>query len=124
MRQTTNLFLINGKPFLSPDQNISFSYEDIDSKDTGRTEDGVMHRSVVRFRVGKWGFSYETISEEEKQYMEDLLGETPTFAFTRPSRANSNVMVTTECYASKSSASWFNAKKGIWKNFKFNVIEC
>ena len=33
MRETTNLFLINGQPMLVPDADVSVSYEDIDSEE-------------------------------------------------------------------------------------------
>lgn len=124
MRDTTSLFQINGNPMLVPDAGVEFSYEDLDDSSSGRDESGYMHRFVVRTKVGKWAFSYETLTEEEKNYMESLFGSSGTFSFTHPSRLNSGTRETTTCYRSKVSLNWYNAKTGIWKNYKFNIIEC
>lgn len=123
-RALSDKFKINGKPMYAPDNDMSFGFEDIDSSDAGRTEDGVMHRSPVRYNVGKWGFKYSSLTEAEMQYMESLFPNAPTFEFTHPSRLNSSASVVSTCYRSKYSLSWYNAKKGVWKNYTFNIIEC
>ena len=66
MRATTELFTINGEPMLVPDAEVSMSYEDLDSADSGRDESGVMHRIVTRYKVASWGFQYSGLNEEEK----------------------------------------------------------
>lgn len=123
-RTLTDKFKINGKPMYAPDNEMEFSFEDIDSSDAGRTEDGVMHRSPVRYKVGTWGFTYSQITEEEKQYLESLFPDEPTFVFTHPGRKNSNEVEETVCYRSKYSISWYSASKRLWRNYKFNIIEC
>lgn len=120
----SKLFYINGEPMVQPDEEPTFSFEDLDSSDSGRDESGVMHRFMIRAKVGSWSFSYAYLTEAEKQYMENLFGEDSTFLFTRPDRVNSDKMITTECYRSKYSISWKNARTGLWKNYKFNIIEC
>lgn len=124
MRSTIPDFKINGKPMLAPDAGIGFNYEDLDDSSSGRDEGGYMHRFVVRTKVGNWSFSYETLTEEEKNYMEDLFGYSGTFSFTHPSRTDSSVAETHTCYRSKVSLSWYNARTGLWKNYKFNIIQC
>ena len=124
MRKTTNLFLINGKPLLVPDEEVTSSYEDLDSADAGRDESGVMHRLPVRFKVGAWGFSYSHLTEEEKQYMESLFPDEAEFLFTHPHRKDASVPVTTLAYRSRYSISWKNAVTGLWSNYGFSVIEC
>lgn len=124
MREKTNLFKINGKPILVPDAGVSFSYEDLDDSTTGRDEGGFMHRFVLRQNVGKWGFTYKSLTEEEKNYMESLFQNAPTFSFTRPDKNDSDDDVTSTCYRSKVGFSWHNAKTGLWKNYSFNIIEC
>lgn len=119
-----NLFQINGKPMAVPDSGVTFSFEDIDDSTTGRDEGGYMHRFPVRYKVGKWGFNFTTISEEVKNYNESLFPDAETFAFTHPKRKDSSELVTTTCYRSKYDLSWYNAKEGVWKNYKFNIIEC
>ena len=120
----TDLFLINGQPMFAPDADISFSFEDLDSSDSGRDESGVMHRIVVRYKVMSGSFEFSHITEEEMQYMESLFGDAPDFLFTHPSRTNSNELVTTRCYRSKYGITWHNARTGLWRNYKFSIIEC
>ena len=124
MRPTTNLFLVDGYPLLTPNSEVVFNFEDIDAADTGRDEAGYMHRHVVRRKVGKWTLDYGTITEAEKQYMENIFDGRDTFQFTRPSRMNTSVPETTECYRSKYNISWMDTRSGKWKNYKINIIEC
>ena len=44
--KTTDKFLINGKPMLVPDAGMKFSYEDLDSSESGRDQSGYMHRVI------------------------------------------------------------------------------
>ncbi len=122
--EKTELFKINGQPLIIPDAGVGFSFEDLDDATSGRDESGYMHRFVVRRKVGKWSFYFSSITEEEKNYLESLLRDSDTFPFTHPSRENSNLAETTTCYCSKTEMSWYNARLGVWKNYKFNVIEC
>lgn len=124
MRKTTELFKINGQPILVPDADVSVIYEDLDSADAGRDESGVMHRKLVRGKVAAWQFSYELLTEAEKQYMENLFGEGATFTFTHPSRLDATVPEDSECYRSKYSISWKNARTGLWSNYSFSIIQC
>ena len=124
MRSTTNLFLVDGYPLLTPNTEVTFNYEDIDAADTGRDEAGYMHRHVVRRKVGKWTLDYGTVTEEEKQYMETIFDGRDTFQFTRPGRIVTGTPETTECYRSKLNISWVDTRTGKWKNYKINIIEC
>lgn len=120
----TELFKINGKPMFAPDADVDFSYEDLDDADSGRDESGYMHRIVVRYKVMSGSFVFSHISEADMQYMESLFPAAPDFDFTRPSRLDSGVPVTTRCYRSKYGISWHDARTGLWRNYKFNIIEC
>lgn len=123
-RTKTDLFQINGKPMFAPDADVGFNYEDLDAADSGRDEGGYMHRIVVRYKVGSWSFVYASLTEAERQYMESLFPDAETFEFTHPDRLDASKSVTTTCYRSKCGFSWFNAKTGQWRNYKFNIIEC
>ena len=123
-RVKTDLFKINGKPMFAPDADIDFSYEDLDDADSGRDESGYMHRIVVRYKVMTSSFVFSFISEEDMKYMESLFPDEPDFDFTRPSRLDPDNPVTTRCYRSKYGISWHNARTGLWRNYKFNIIEC
>lgn len=124
MRNTTNLFQVNGKPMLAPDAEVAVSYEDLDAADAGRDEAGFMHRILVRSKVPSWDFSYSHLTEAEKVYMESLFGENATFSFTHPSRLDASVAETTRCYRSKYAISWKNAKTGLWSGYGFRIIAC
>lgn len=124
MRGTTNLFTINGKPMLVPDENVNVQYEDLDSGDSGRDESGVMHRIVQRYKIGSWRFSYSNLTEMEKQYMEGLFPNAPTFSFGHPGRLDASVVETSQCYRSKYGISWQNARTGLWNGYGFDIIEC
>lgn len=124
MRATTELFKINGVPMLVPDSEVGVSYEDLDSADSGRDESGAMHRLPVRYKVGSWSFSYNHLTEAEKQYMESLFPDAADFEFTHPDRLDASVSVTSRAYRSKYSISWKNARTGLWNNYGFNIIEC
>ena len=123
MRVLSDLFMINGTPMFAPDEDVDMSFEDLDSSDTGRDESGVMHRIVVRYKAGSYSFSYSSITEDERNYMESLFGDTPDFEFTHPDRLDSSRTVKCRAYRSKYSLSWKNARTGLWKNYKFNIIE-
>lgn len=123
-RAATELFKINGKPMFAPDADIDFSYEDLDDADSGRDESGYMHRIVIRYKVMTGSFVFSHISEADMKYMESLFPDEPDFEFTHPSRVDPSVPVTTRCYRSKYGISWHNARTGLWRNYKFNIIEC
>jgi len=120
----TELFQVEGKPLLLPDAGVEFSYEDIDSADAGRDQSGVMHRQMVRCKVGKWTFRYDFLTEQQRQYLEALFPDTATFAFTHPDRHDAQKPVTKRCYRSKVSMSWYNARLALWRNYSFSIIQC
>ena len=124
MRNTTDLFLINGKPILAPDEKVAVSYEDLDDSNSGRDEAGFMHRQVLRYKVPVWSFSYSYLTEQERQYMESLFPDAPTFQFTCPSRLNASVAETHTCYRSKYGISWKSARSGLWMGYSFQIIGC
>lgn len=124
MRPTTEFFKINGKPLLVPDAEVSVRYEDLDASDSGRDESGWLHRSVVRYKVPSWEFSYAHLTEEEKRYMERLFPEAPSFIFTHPDRVDTSQRAETECYRSQYGISWRNARTGLWRGYSFRIIAC
>ena len=124
MRSFTDSFRINGKPMLAPDADVTVSYTDLDADDSGRDESGVMHRIVVRPKVGTWAFEYGCITEDEKRYMERLFGESADFQFSHPDRICDDESITCRAYRSTYGIAWHNAATHTWHNYKFNIIEC
>ena len=124
MRAVTDKFLIDGKPMLVPDEEVSMSYSDMESDASGRDEGGYLHRQVLRRKVPTWSFTYAFLTEEEKQYMEGLFGDADTFPFTHPDRRNAAESVTTNCYRAEYGISWKNARTGLWRNLTFDITAC
>lgn len=109
---------------LVPNADVSVSYEDIDSADAGRDEKGYMHRIMVRCKVPSWTFTYDYLTEAERQYMEQLFGEAATFDFTCPDRMDASKSTTTQCYRSGYGIAWRNARTGLWSGYSFRIIGC
>lgn len=115
-------FRIDGKPMLAPDADVSLSFADLDSSDSGRDESGIMHRIVVRERVATWGFNYSSLTAEEYRYMRSLFSGKPDFPFIY--RDQEGNLVETRAYCSNDSITYHNARLGLYQNLKFNIIEC
>ena len=125
MREQTSDYQINGRSLLEPDYNggVSYSWEDIDAADAGRDESGTMQRNVVRYKVGKWDFSWGYVTEEEYQYILSLLPESPTFTFRHPKMGKGSEYEDTTCYCSKCSVTYYSKFLGVYKDLKLNIIE-
>lgn len=124
MRSKVNFYQVDGVPMLAPDEEPEFSFADLDASDSGRDESGVMHRIMVREKVGSWSFSYASLSDEELAYLRGLFAGKAQFTFTHPVFGNSNATESCTAYMSQCSAVWKNQRTGLWRNFKFNIIQC
>lgn len=124
MRQKVDFYQVDGQPMPAPDEEPEFSFADLDASDSGRDESGVMHRIVVREKVGTWSFTYAYLSDEDLAYLQGLFAGKAQFTFTHPVFGNSNATETCTAYMSQCSAVWKNQRTGLWRNFKFNIIEC
>lgn len=120
----TDMFKIDGEPMFAPDADMEFSFEDLDSADSGRDESGRMHRFVIRYKVGTWSFVYSHITPVELAYMEGLFAGKADFNFAYPSPEDSAVLKTVRAYRSKYGIAWRSSKTGDYRNYKFNIIEC
>lgn len=122
MRKLDYDYQIGGKPMPVPDAGVEESFADLDSEDSGRDEAGFMHRIRMRPRVRTWGFTYAVLSRDEYRYLDTLLKENETFTFSfrgldgQPEQA--------VCYCSQGSISLYDQRRGVYKNLKFNIIEC
>nr|WP_317399317.1 hypothetical protein [uncultured Gemmiger sp.] len=124
MRTKVDFYQVDGVPLLVPDAEPEFSFADLDASDSGRDESGVMHRLVVREKVGTWSFTYGALTDEELQYLRELFAGKAQFAFTHPVFGDSNATETCTAYMSQCSAVWKNQRTGQWRNFTFNIIQC
>lgn len=124
MRQKVDFYQVDGQPMPAPDEEPEFSFADLDASDSGRDESGVMHRIVVREKVGTWSFSYAHLSDEDLAYLRNLFAGKAQFTFTHPVFGSSNDTESCTAYMSQYSAVWKNQRTGQWRNFKFNIIQC
>lgn len=114
-------FLIDGKPILVPDEDITISYEDLDSEESGRDEGGYMHRIVLREGVRKIPLAYANLTREEYRYMESLFKGKAQFQVTCRDVDGGRLSFT--AYRSKHSITIRNIKTGSHKNYNFSIIE-
>ena len=121
IRSYSTLYTIDGSPLLEPDEQAELSFTDLDASDSGRTEDGVMHRIVVREKVATFGFSYALLDREAYAYLEGLLAGKAEFAFGYVGSDGQTHSVT--AYCSKTSLV-LKSRGGLYKNYKFNIIQC
>lgn len=124
MNSVTELYQIDGKPMLAPDADVEMSFEDIDSPDSGRDESGVMHRIVLRYKVGVWNFSYSHLTQEEYAYMCSILPAKGCFSFTHPKADNCAETESCDAYLSGYSVVWHSARTKDYRNLKFSIITC
>ena len=124
MRTKVDFYQVDGVPMLVPDDEPEFSFADLDASDSGRDESGVMHRLMIREKVGTWSFSYSHLSDEDLAYLRGLFVGKVQFTFTHPVFGDSNATETCTAYMGQYSATWKNQRTGQWRNFKFNIIQC
>lgn len=124
MRETVDFYKVDGVPMPVPDADPEFTFTDLDASDSGRDESGIMHRIVVRERVGSWSFAYSELTDADYAALLALFAGKATFAFTHPKPGSSRETEVSTCYCSNYSITWRNARTGRWRNCKFNIIEC
>lgn len=122
MRALDDGFKVDGVSLPVPDAGVALGCSDLDSEDTGRDETGVMHRFVVREKVRTFGFSYAFLTAEEYRYLQKLFAGKSTFTFTYTGDDGKAASCT--AYCSNFSVSYFNRRLGMYRDMKFNIIEC
>jgi hypothetical protein len=120
MRAYYNNFKIDGKPILTPDEDVVLEYYDLDSEETGRDESGVMHRIILRKDVKKWNIPYGALTLEEYQYMESLFAGKSTFtvSYSDPEYG------TCIAYRSQRAFTIRNSRTGDLRGYSLSIIEC
>ena len=124
MRSKVDFYQVDGVSMLVPDGEPGFSFADLDAADSRRDESGVMHRMLVREKVGSWDFTYDYLTDEELTYLRDLFAGKAQFSFTHPVLGSSGETESCTAYMSQCSAVWKNRRTGLWRNFTFTIIQC
>ena len=122
MRAFDTGFQVDGKPLLAPDAGVELGFADLDAADAGRDESGVMHRIRVREKVRTFGFSYGYLTGEECRYLQSLFAGKSTFTFRFQREDGSTA--TCKAYCSNYSLSFASRKLDMYRDMKFNIIEC
>ena len=117
MSTRTELYQIDGQPMIAPDDRVEMSFSDLDSADSGRDESGVMHRFVVRRKVGSWNFRYSRLSAEDYRYMLGILPTAGCFFFAYPGGS-------CQAYLSNFSVTWEGLPTDGYRDLKFSIIQC
>ena len=113
---------IDGKPVLVPDEDLDIGAEDLDSDESGRDEGGYMHRVVLREGVKTLPLTYSSLNHKEYRYMESLFSGKHEFTVTY--RDPGGTVYEYRAYRSKHGITLHNYRTGMYKNYKFNIIEC
>lgn len=122
MRKPYYDFLIDGKPILMPDEGVSISASDMETEDSGTDESGVLHRFLLREKVRSFGLAYDTLTLEEYRYMRALIrGKT---SFEVKYRDPDGQLAELTAYCSGYSLSLHNARLGLFKGLKLEIMEC
>ena len=122
MRKFYYDFQIDDDPILVPDADVKLEPTDLDSEESGRDENGFMHRIVLRHDVKTWSLNYAILSGDDYRYMESLFAGKDHFEVKYRDRDGNPATCT--AYRSKHSITVHNARKGVYKNYAFNIIEC
>lgn len=114
-------YIVDGKMLLDPDAGVSIGFADIEA-DSARDESGYLHRIVTRHDVRTWGFSYSTLTAEEYEYLMALFQGKSAFKLEITDANGIKEDVT--CYCTKKSTSYYSKRLGLYKNLKFDIVEC
>lgn len=115
---------VNGTPIYTPSPSTQISHESIQSSDTGRTEDGVMHIDWVRTNMVKVNMQWNYLTGKEVERLENLM-QGKEFALTyfdKGSTHTANVYVSNINYVKKSDA-LYTSEGGLYSNITANAIE-
>lgn len=98
----------------------TWKLEDISASDAGRTEDTVMHKMRIGQVVGL-ELSWQGITTEELSQI--LKAFNPEYITVKYLDAMKGDYLESEFYVGNRSAPMYNARKGLWQNVSFNLIE-
>lgn len=121
---TQGRWAVNGTPFYIPAPGTQVAHESIQSADTGRTEDGVMHIDWVRTNMVKVSMQWTHLTGKEVALLESLMqGKEFTLTyFDKGSAQTANVYVSTVNYK-KESDMLYADEGGLYSSIAINAIE-
>lgn len=118
-RQYNPIKSVDGRAVRCPSA-YTWKLEDISASDAGRTEDTVMHKMRIGQVVGL-ELSWNGLTTAEVAAI--LQAFNPEYIQVDYLDAMQGKYVTSEFYVGNRSAPMYNARKGLWENVSFNLIE-
>lgn len=118
-RQYNPIKSVDGRAVQCP-SSYTWKLEDISASDAGRTEDTVMHKMRIGQVVGI-ELSWNGVTTAEVAAI--LQAFNPEYIQVDYLDAMRGKYVTSEFYVGNRSAPMYNARKGLWENVSFNLIE-
>lgn len=113
---------INGVPLLMPDVNVEITYEDLEAPDSGYDESGFYHRQVIKGNKRTWKLKYAVLTEEEFEYLRDLVSRKKDFVFEFVNEKHCCESVW--AYAKPTSVVYQSKRSGLYKNHTLEICEC
>lgn len=121
---TNGRWAVNGTPIYIPAPSTQISHESIQSSDTGRTEDGVMHIDWVRTNMVKVFLTWSYLTGDEVATLERLMqGKEFTLTYyDKGSTKTAHVYVSNMNYK-KITDSLYTSEGGLYGDISANAIE-
>lgn len=115
---------VDGTAIYVPAPNTQVSHESIQSADTGRTEDGVMHIDWVRTNMVKVSMVWKYLTGNEVATLESLMqGKEFTLSYLdKGSVHTASVYVSTLSYKKVTDA-LYTSEGGLYQDITANAIE-
>lgn len=120
-RKLTSEFKIDGTPMLTPDAGVEIEHADLLSSDSGRDESGYLHNFVLRKDLRVWKFTYAFLTSEEYAYVRSLIRGKVNFTFTFKNEQGTTETIAAHC--ERSSAAWWSARRGLYRDMQFEIVE-
>lgn len=94
--------------------------EDISDSSAGRTEDGLMHKNRVGYKVAV-ALSWNNVSTEvASQILKAFAPEYVSVKYLDPEEGS---YITRKFYVGNRTAPMYNCKLGLWSNISFKIIQ-
>lgn len=115
-------FLIDGRPILEPDCDVTIEKTDMEDEDSGRDEAGYMHPIILRYGVRSVSLRYSVLTREEYMYMESLFSGKAQFQVDYWEDKQPPIRFIARRL--KHTITCSNYKSGLRKNYSFTIDEC
>lgn len=115
---------VDGTSIYTPGTETQITHESIQSDDTGRTEDGVMHIDWVRRNMVKVFMQWKYLTGDEVAFLEGLIqGKEFTLTYyDKGSTRTANVYVSNMTYTKVTDAK-YSSEGGLYSDITANAIE-